>query len=178
VTSLQKNALIGALCVAIGFVGGREQMKSEIASTVIQATSQFAEGFHPSKHEALLRPVETKKNPSETLAKISVSNISFKRVSIVTEMHAHVKNSTANTIASFTLQYSLLSPGREVPWVKGDDVNFVVNGGLAPGEERDLIGIAMNPDLILLKSGIEQHPDAVLNIGVAEARLPNGAQME
>jgi hypothetical protein len=80
-----------------------------------------------------------------------------------------VTNTLDVPLARVHFNYALLTPGRAIPWDKGEGV-FVIDGGLEPGETRELqsYGGGMYGFASLARA-IKEHPDAELGASITDA---------
>lgn len=86
------------------------------------------------------------------------------------ELLANVHNGLDVPIASVKFSYSLKTPSRSVPWQEGEGY-FFVDGGLEPGETRDLKATSGEVSMygfLSLHNASEEHPDAALALKVTD----------
>jgi len=125
---------------------------------------------------------KTYKDASAILSKIEISGAKYERdittSRIRTELHATLLNGTDKPIGSIEFDYKLRTAGRSIPWTSGSGT-FFVSGGLEPNESREdrASGRGIDSDFIVLTSQWQQHPDAVLEITVSDARVASGASI-
>lgn len=114
----------------------------------------------------------------DALAKIQTLKISNPRVqsrqigfSTYHELFATVRNTLDRPLSKLKFTYSLKSPERAVPW-NADEGYFFIDGGLEPGEEREIQASAggfSTSGFILLSKAMREHNDATLALTITDA---------
>ncbi len=77
-------------------------------------------------------------------------------------------NNLDKTVESFFLSIEIRSPEREVPWEDEDDVYVGIDGGLEPGESRELFGYLESKWTRLELPGGTEQEATVTRIGFAD----------
>ncbi len=77
--------------------------------------------------------------------------------------------------------YVLKSADRSVPWDEEKELGFAPDGGLEPGETKDVEGLSAISvgygGFLVLSKAIAEHPDAVLTVVVTGVELADGTRI-
>lgn len=100
------------------------------------------------------------------------------------KLTASVSNDLDFALKMVFVRYELKTEGRSVPWDKSDDAFFIADGGWEPGESLDTEMLSGRTfGFAILKSQMEKHPEATLEISVVSAtkaddtRIPSVAEL-
>jgi hypothetical protein len=173
-------ALVGAI---IGwFACGQyiqHEMLSAFASAVGSVTAPVATPAQAPTGPSQISRAKPSADAEKVLSSVTLQDIRIvddgRRLFGDARLRATAKNNGDKTVAGLVASYKLVSPGREVPWTEESRVYFGIDGGLAPGERREMISYPEG--LAVLQSEMTDHPDAVLTVWVTDVKGANNVSL-
>ena len=170
-SNLYRYLAVAVAGILAGWFAGREHLRHQMASTpglasggaTVQANAlnESATVAHPEAEKgAVLVPI---KDASTTVV-LANPTLTMDSSAAVT-MTVHAKNNGTHVLDSLAASFRLVSPGQKVPLAANDHIHFHIQGGLAPGEEKDIS--VYDISLGVLRQRQLEHPEANLIVSPA-----------
>lgn len=91
-----------------------------------------------------------------------------------TTLRATVSNNLAVALADIDFVYEVRTPGRAMAWQEGDGF-FSIDGGLEPGETRELVALPLGlrlpqTNFALAGKAVDEHPGAQVILTITGAK--------
>jgi hypothetical protein len=167
-SNLYRYLAVALAGMVVGWFAGREHLRQQMSSAPTAASTKPA-----TRPSALNEPaIVAHEGPETDVVRVPIKDAPTTLVlenptltltgAAAVMMTVHARNNGTQVVDSVAASFRLTSPGQKIPLAANDHIHFHIQGGLAPGEEKDISVYDLS--FGSLRQRQSEHPDAILTV--------------